>query len=480
MQRQTSTDCFEGLSSAGCTAEDRPAPCALPNARQFKRADITRTSKAVEQAVLQRPTLLQWLDEYAFIESDYLNQLHAYGIDFAPRDYDLAERERIKKRLREKGARFMNDDASISSGQLSGACVACASDPGSKTFYLSLACNRKCYFCFNENQEGYKEGLCLKSDWRRELEEFIEQTEHVSYIALTGGEPLLYPDETIAFFEYAHSRIPSAELRLYTDGDFLDEETARRLAQAGLNEVRISVKPDDPDAFEEAARRLETAAQFIERVMVEMPVEPGMVDRMDAFLDRMEKIGAFGINLLELGYPMGDWAPFAQRGLRVANPPFAIPYDYSYAGGLPVSGSELACLQILEHAMDHGLSLGVHYCSLENKNRMQICQMNSAGELDADLWEWDRGNFFWKTVKVFDGDVAPVSEALTAAGIPFAEDSQEASLQFHPAHLSLIEGLGAIPALSLNILKPCDGEMAVREVALLLDADDATSRGVDK
>ncbi len=475
----------------------------------------TAAGSSVQDAIAVRPTLAAWLSEYGAIQREYIDSLAGFGVDFAPRDADLPQRQALLEQLRSKGTRFRNGGASISTGPLSSACVACADDPGSRTFYLSLACNRDCYFCFNKNQVNYEADRLLKKNWRQEVDEFLEdpgsrtfylslacnrdcyfcfnknQVNYeadrllkknwrqevdeflegavpVTHVALTGGEPLLHVKEALAFFAHVHEAAPQAHLRLYSDGDFLDEGLARQLADAGLQELRLSVKPDEPGAFEEAIRRLAMAKQFIPDVMVEMPVAPDMLEEMKGLLLGMNTIGAFGINLLEFGYPMGDWAPFAARGYQIANPPFAIPYEYSYAGGLPVAGSELACLQLLDWAMDQGLELGIHYCSLENKNRMQMHQQNTQARLDGALWLFDDEDFFWKTAKVFDGDMAVTKQLLKAAGVPYQEDPDEESLQFHPRHLPLVAGAGTLLAISFNVLENYPEGIAVRELALRL------------
>lgn len=423
---------------------------------------------SVQDAIAARPTLAAWLSEYDAIQQEYIDSLAGFGVDFAPRDADLPQRRELLEKLRSRGARFRNGGASISAGPLSSACVACADDPGSRTFYLSLACNRDCYFCFNKNQVNYEADRLLKKNWRQEVDEFLEGAVPVTHVALTGGEPLLHVKEALSFFAHVHEAAPQAHLRLYSDGDFLDEGLAKQLADAGLQELRLSVKPDEPGAFEEAIRRLAMAKQFIPDVMVEMPVAPDMLEEMKGLLLGMNAIGAFGINLLEFGYPMGDWAPFAARGYQIANPPFAIPYEYSYAGGLPVAGSELTCLQLLDWAMDQGLELGIHYCSLENKNRTQMHQQNTQARLDGALWLFNDEDFFWKTAKVFDGDVAVARQLLKAASVPYQEDPDEESLQFHPRHLPLVVGAGTLPVISFNVLENYPEGIAVRELALRL------------
>ena len=142
-----------------------------------------------------RPTLRAWLDEYASIEADFLDQLAAWGIRVGARDAVSAAERRAKERLRALGARFRNGDASIVCGALSSACVACTGGRGSKTFFLSLACNRSCYFCFNANQAGYEEHLRLNEAWRDDVDAFAATCGEVTHVGLTGGEPLLHADE---------------------------------------------------------------------------------------------------------------------------------------------------------------------------------------------------------------------------------------------------------------------------------------------
>ena len=60
--------------------------------------------------------------------------------------------------------------------------------------------------------------------------------------------------------------------------------------------------------------------------MVEMPVIPGTGKAMRRLLDRLDQVGAFGINLLEFCYPMGAWDEFERRGFSVKNPPFPVLY----------------------------------------------------------------------------------------------------------------------------------------------------------
>lgn len=416
-----------------------------------------------------RPTLRAWLDEYADIEADYLAQLGRWGIRIAPCDADADAVRAAKERLRAKGARFRNGDASIVCGGLSSACVACTGGRGSKTFFLSLACNRSCYFCFNANQADYADHLRLNDAWRDEVDAFAAACGgNVTHVGLTGGEPLLHADEAVAFCAYVHERFPDAYIRLYTAGDFLDEPLLARLRDAGLAELRMSIKLDDgEDDIDDALARLALATRFIPDVMVEMPVVPGTGERMRALMRELDRLGAFGINLLEFCYPLGAWDEFERRGFAVRNPPFPVLYNYGYAGGLPIAGSELLCLELLEFALDEGLSLGVHYCSLENKNRDQICLQNVACLPGDGVYERDEHDFFLKTMKVFDGDVPLVQRTLEACGVgAFALEDEGRSLAFHPRHVAAVQGIPVVLCRSYNVLEESADGTVVRELKL--------------
>lgn len=418
-------------------------------------------------AVGARPTLCYWLNEYESIQQEYLTAVQDMGVQFADEGALAGEISRAKQQLRKSGAIFRNGDASISTGNLSKACIACTGDCGSKTFYLSLACNRNCYFCFNSNQAEFKEGVKLKADWRASLDAYFSSvggSGNVSCIGLTGGEPLLHKQEAIAFIQYVRSCCPQAHIRLYTAGDFLDVETLTALRNAGLNELRLSVKIDVFDSKElqqqvvqEAASRIQTCARYIPEAMVEMPVIPGTQVAMAKLLEALDEAGAWGINLLEFGYPFNDWVAFQRRGFMIKNPPYPVIYDWDYAGGLPVHGSELLALQLLQYASDKKLRLGVHYCSLENKNRDQVISQNRLFTPDPCIYVQDKNDYFYKTLKVFDCDLSLVKSAMNKARAgSYCKQSQDCLL-VHPKYLTLLHEVGAVPAMSFNIVESTSG-----------------------
>ncbi len=423
-----------------------------------------------------RPTLDAWLAEYSAIEGDYLCDLRKRGIDLAVSHAFDIELSQARARLCESGAQIRNGGASICAGSLSSACVACTGDCGSKTFFLSLACNRDCYFCFNSNQAGHKEQGRLNSAWRDELDAYfalIGGAANATHIGLTGGEPLLHADEAVAFIAYAHARAPRAHIRLYTAGDFLDKAMLERLRDAGLTELRLSVKLDVLDMPDETAaeitrvqRLIRLASGYIPQPMVEMPVIPGTGEAMRELLRALDNAGAWGINLLEFGYPFNDWGEFKRRGFQVKNPPYPVLYNWDYAGGLPIEGSELLALELVQFAIDEGLRLGVHYCSLENKNRDQVVTQNRAWTPNTAVYAQDEGDFFYKTLKAFDGDIEIVEVALRQAGLEGSCAREGDCLLVHPSCEPLLAGEPVCLALSSSVVESRADGIVLREVKL--------------
>ncbi len=113
---------------------------------------------------------------------------------------------------------------------------------GSHTTFLSLKMPPRLLLCFNPNQENYHEFQEEMRDAIGEVDAIAEQGYPLTHIALTGGEPLLFRQESIAFFQAVQQKLPLAHSRLYTAGDPLDRNTALALAKAGLQETALVSK----------------------------------------------------------------------------------------------------------------------------------------------------------------------------------------------------------------------------------------------
>lgn len=434
------------------------------------------------------PAYQGYARRFAEVSAQLRRTMEQFGLPLA--QDDAHELVAARKRLVQAGAHLRNDGKSIVYGALSPACERCRTGERSVSQFISLACPRNCWFCFNANQFDYNEYRSNRKDWRVEMDAYAQSMGKLDYVALTGGEPLLYPDEACAFFAYAKRLNPQAHCRLYTSGWGAGRGLFERLAESGLDEIRFSVKIDaetstnreapQAESLERQVSRISLAVGVVPSVMVEMPVVPGEQDTLRTVMRRLDDMGAFGINLLEFCFPLHNAASYATRGFALRSDPYRIPYDYRYAGALPVFGSEQAAYELMEWGIRQGLRLGMHYCSLENKNTAQIFSQNHAGSLDMAPYRFSQRDFFYKVLRVFGADAAHVAEELErigaqADGNPF-DDASQAVVAFDPKWLArldadLVDGLvkrGVLLCASAVVESVEGGKERFREVGLAM------------
>jgi uncharacterized protein len=404
-------------------------------------------------AQITNPNFAKYAAIYLGIADKFKQAIRAAGIEFDATD-DRAGIPARLARLQEKGAIVRNDDKSVYVNRISPACVACQTGLGSATFFISLKCHRNCFFCFNPNQENYAEFLNGQRDCMAELEQIHEQGARLEHIALTGGEPLLLREQTIEFFRFSNDKFPLAYKRLYTSGDQIDEAILAALANVHLDEIRFSIRVlDSEQAQRYTLDRIALAKAFIPNVMVEMPVLPGKLAEMKKILTRLDEIGAFGINLLEFCFPLNNAGEFSERGYRIRNQPHHVLYDYSYAGGLPIAGSESECYDLLEYAIDEKMQLGVHYCSLENKHTGEMYQKHVDQKLPAYMYFSSR-DYFLKSAKVFGRDIQKVLPIFEKNGYrDYLRNRDHYFAEFHVSKIELLKDQDIELGISTSVME---------------------------
>ena len=422
--------------------------------------DVTKSN--VDE--IKNPVLRGYASIYVQIYQDFMKQVRAMGLEIETEDTTSAVSQKIES-LSKRGASVRNGEKSVYLNRISPACVACRTGIGSSTFFVSLKCHRDCFYCFNPNQENYEYYRGHTRDMVVELNELRKTNPRMGHLALTGGEPLLFKDETLRFFEHARDLYPNVYTRLYTSGDHIDREILEALKKAGLNEIRFSIRMHDlAKGHRYTYDRIALAREYIPSVMVEMPVLPNTLEEMKAVLRELDALDVFGINLLEFCFPLHNVEEYREKGYKVKARPFHILYDYWYAGGLPIAGSEAVCLELVAFAMESKLKLGVHYCSLENKHTGQMYKQNSGHTLPRRI-HFSQRDYFLKTAKVFGEDVPVVKQALDRAGYnDYLFSEQHDSLEFHVNRISSLKKLTVAVGISSQVIEMRENEPFLREL----------------
>ncbi len=413
---------------------------------------------------IKNPVLREYANIYVQIYQDFIEQVTAMGLEVESEDSTALVAEKIEA-LRKKGAIIRNSDKSIYVNRISPACVACQTGVGSSTFFISLKCHRDCFYCFNPNQEDYEYYREHARDTVAELDEMRKTNPRMEHLALTGGEPLLFKDETVRFFDHARKLYPNSHMRLYTSGDHIDREILESLQKAGLKEIRFSIRMHDlAKGHRYTYDRIKLALEYIPSVMVEMPVLPDTLDEMKDVLLELDRLGIFGVNLLEFCFPLNNVEVYRERDYQIKARPFRVLYDYWYAGGLPIAGSEIVCLDLMEFALESKLKLGMHYCSLENKHTGQMYKQNSGQHLPRRIY-FSQRDYFLKTAKVFGDDVPVVRQVLDKLDYhDYVISEQHKSMEFHVNRISNLKKLNVDVGISSQVIEMREGQQFLREL----------------
>ena len=394
---------------------------------------------------------------YIDIEKRFYEQIASLGLY-------LADAPPIP--IRELEAAEVNIANSCSSfwlNNISPACVSCRRGLEMTTYFISMQCTKNCYFCFNPNQEDFEYYRSNLRNAAHELQKEYDGGVKYSNIALSGGEPLLHKKEMYHFLRTAKKLYPEVYLRLYTCGDFLDEACLKELQTIGLNEIRFSLKIEAGlDELEEMYDRIKLAKLYIPYVMVEMPVFPDKLEEMKGILIKLNSLGIAGINLLELCFPFSNVREFSARGYKLKKPAYRVLYNYIYSGGLPVAGSEDASFALLLYAAANNITMGLHYCSLENKLTGQIYRQNHDYKGFAVM---DEDGYFLKSAKVFGDEIPALEKVLKKNRVKYVLNEYYNYLEFPLEYLALAAKLE--PVISLQVQEVRDGKAVLRELKVV-------------
>ncbi|MHB8777165.1 MAG: radical SAM protein [Anaerolineales bacterium] len=413
---------------------------------------------------IKNSTLREYTNIYVQIYQDFMEQVRGMGLEIEAQDTTAIVAQKIAE-LRKKGALVRNNDKSIYVNRISPSCVACQTGVGSVTFFISLKCHRDCFYCFNPNQENYAYYREHTRDVIAELDELQRTNPRMGHIALTGGEPLLYKDETCRFFEHSRELYPNSHTRLYTSGDQIDRPTLEALQKSGLQEIRFSIRMHDlAKGHRNTYNNIALAREYIPNVMVEMPVLPNTLEEMKDVLLELDRLDIFGINLLEFCFPLNNPEIYREKNYKIKARPFRVLFDYWYAGGLPVAESETICLDLIDFALESGLKLGVHYCSLENKHTGQVYRQNSGHILPKKMY-FSQRDYFLKSAKVFGEDISTVRQIFDKTGYrEYQLGDQYDYLEFHVNKINSLKKLDIEVGISSNVIETRGDDQVIREL----------------
>lgn len=162
---------------------------------------------------------------------------------------------------------------------------------------LTLACNEACFHCGSRCTPGKPDGLPVET-----LEVFMKDIKDefgtAPYIAITGGEPLLYPD----FFRLtAYIRDLGFHWGMTSNATLITPEVAEKLADNGMRTISVSIDglPETHDRYRGLPGGYEKAMAGIQNlidvdafssIMVTTVVNHENISELDALFDIFSEV----------------------------------------------------------------------------------------------------------------------------------------------------------------------------------------------
>ncbi len=189
---------------------------------------------------------------------------------------------------------------------------------------LNSACNLGCLHCCEEAGHSMPDEMNKDEalDFCRQIADL-----DIPYMAISGGEPLLCPH----FFDACEIiRDENISLKIETNGEFIDEEIARKLADLKMRSVQISLDGATAETHERLRLRGDwKKAVAASKLLIEYGINTEIV-----FVPTQFNIHEIG-EIIDLAYSLGVYGFYTGKTMRIGraaqNWDILCPSDEKYA-----------------------------------------------------------------------------------------------------------------------------------------------------
>ncbi len=284
--------------------------------------------------------------------------------------------------------------------RLSKGCQLCGEGRWSCLF-ITNKCNANCFYCPAPQLKD--ETPATQSLTFETAESYADYINLLGFkgVSFSGGEPLLFFERTLHYLKTVRKMCsPDLYIWMYTNGILASKEKFRLLAEAGLDEIRFDI-----GATGYRLDKVKMAKGIIPNITIEIPAVPEKKEKLKQLLPEMAEAGVTNLNLHQLR-------------LTKHNAPELLKKNYTFiAAEQPVAlGSELAALEIINHARTNNFETGINYCSFYFKNRYQpagfrrilaeaIATPSQAITQKGYLREYDGNSIGYKTLVISEKEM---------------------------------------------------------------------------
>ena len=242
--------------------------------------------------------------------------------------------------------------------------------------FVTGLCSFHCFYCPVSDEKMYRDVVFADEKRVERDEDVLEEARAIraNGAGITGGDPVEALDRTCHYIRLLKSEFGEGfHTHLYTMST--DPESIRRLATAGLDELRLHVPPGlwsrvAGTGFEATARLAKSLGMT---VGLEVPLIPEREEDLRRLIEWAEAEGLAFVNLDEMEFSDANFARMKVRG-------YATKHDLSYG----VRGADAAALRLLGRPW----RITVHYCTSGYKDGWQLrTRIKRRAESVAGKWD---------------------------------------------------------------------------------------------
>lgn len=245
---------------------------------------------------------------------------------------------------------------SLCTGHVAEGCRHCI-DGSKMVLFVTGRCGWNCYYCPVSLEKKGKDVIYANEGRVYTDEEIIAEAKAMDATGtgITGGDPLLDMDRTVHMIRLLKDRFGKGHhIHLYTAT--IDPERARRLQDAGLDEIRFH-PPESIWTDMSSTKLRETVGSLDIDVGVEVPALPHRERELNALVAYCREVGVDFVNLNELEFSESNWDMMEAYGYSVRD-------ELSSA----VDGSRETAVAVLKA----NKRANVHFCSSTFKDGIQL------------------------------------------------------------------------------------------------------------
>ena len=205
---------------------------------------------------------------------------------------------------------------SLCTGHVAEGCRHCI-DGSKMVLFVTGRCGWNCYYCPVSLEKKGKDVIYANEGRVYTDEEIIAEAEAMDATGtgITGGDPLLDMDRTVHMIRLLKDRFGKEHhIHLYTAT--IDPEKAKRLQDAGLDEIRFH-PPESVWTDMSSTRLRETVESLDIDVGVEVPALPHRERELNALVAYCREVGVDFVNLNELEFSESNWDMMEAHGYSV-------------------------------------------------------------------------------------------------------------------------------------------------------------------